>query len=163
MSLKFCSSVGALAFLLAVFLLASQVSLQAAPAPPWELKNLQGQTVKLSDFKGKVVLLDFWATWCPPCLEEIPNFIDLQKTYGKQGLAVIGVSMDDAGPKVVSKFVQAHQMNYTVVMGTQPVFDLYSSGALPTTCVIDRQGKILATHAGFVGKATVEAEIKKAL
>lgn len=75
---------------------------KASPAPGWELQDLDGKTVRLSDFKGKVVILDFWATWCPPCRAEIPGFIELQKKYQAQGLAIVGVSVDQASSDTVS-------------------------------------------------------------
>src|SRR5262245_41943398 len=88
------------------------------PAPEWELKDVDGKSVKLSDFKGKVVILDFWATWCLPCRMEIPGFVDLQKKYADQGLVVIGVSLDD-GHEVVKSFMNRQGVNYSVVLGNR--------------------------------------------
>ena len=135
-----------------------------APAPAWTLKNLEGKPVSLSDFKGKVVILDFWATWCPPCRAEIPSFIELQKEYGDQGLAVIGLSLDESGAAAVKKFVERAGMNYTVVMADQAVAGAYGGvEAIPTTFVIDRQGRIVARHVGLTSRGEFEKEIKPLL
>jgi peroxiredoxin len=134
------------------------------PAPAWELKDTTGKTVKLSDFKGKVVVLDFWATWCPPCRQEIPGFIDLQKKFADKGLVIVGISLDEKGPSVVTPFITKLGMNYPVVMGTQEVSEKYGDiQAIPTTFVIDRQGNIVAADEGLTGEATFESEIKPLL
>ena len=148
-----------------VFLaLGSQSPLLAAAAPAWDLKDVKGNSVKLSDFKGKVVILDFWATWCPPCRAEIPHFIGLQEKYGKQGLVVVGVSVDEGGPDVVSSFVKANKINYPIVMGNLDVAQLYDANeGIPTTFVIDRTGNIVAKHLGFTDSDIFEKEIKSVL
>jgi thiol-disulfide isomerase/thioredoxin len=134
------------------------------PAPDWALKDLNGKTVKFSDFRGKVVILDFWATWCAPCRVEIPHFMELQKQYGPKGLAVIGISLDEQGPAVVKKFVKQFGVNYPVVMGNQKVAEAYGGIiAVPTTFVIDRQGRIASQHMGYTDKATFEKEIQSLL
>jgi cytochrome c biogenesis protein CcmG/thiol:disulfide interchange protein DsbE len=134
-----------------------------ADAPDWKLQGLDGKAVQLSDFKGKVVVLDFWATWCPPCRAEIPSFIALQNQYRDKGLVVVGVSLDD-GPGVVSSFAKAQGMNYPIVMGNDNVAAQYGDiQAIPTTFVIDRTGKVVAKHEGGTDKDTFEGEIKKAL
>lgn len=86
-------------------------------APDWQLTDVDGKPVKLSDFKGKVIILDFWATWCPPCRAEIPGFVAIQKKYADRSFTVIGVSLDEQGPSMVKPFMRQLGMNYPVVMG----------------------------------------------
>ncbi len=132
-------------------------------APNWSLKNLDGKTVRLSDFRGKVVVLDFWTTWCPPCRQEIPGLIELQKKYGTNGLVVIGVSLDEE-PRMVKPVVQNLKVTYPVVFGTPVVAESYGGVAVvPSTFVINREGKITVLHEGFVEMATIETEIKPLL
>ena len=136
--------------------------LQAAPA--WELKDLEGKPVKLSDFKGKVVLLNFWATWCPPCREEIPDLIALQKQYAPQGLVVIGVSVDRGGSAGVQAFAKRMKINYPVVMGNEKTAAAYGDfDVIPTTFFINRQGEIAGQRQGAADEATFAAEIKPLL
>jgi thiol-disulfide isomerase/thioredoxin len=135
-----------------------------APAPQWELTNVEGKLVKLSDFHGKVVILDFWATWCGPCRVEIPHFVELQKQYGDKGLTVIGVSLDEQGPEVVKKFIKRLGVNYPIVIGNQKAVEAYGGiDALPTTFVIDRQGRIVSEHIGYDDKTAFEKEIQSLL
>ncbi|MGD1089831.1 MAG: TlpA disulfide reductase family protein [Verrucomicrobiota bacterium] len=137
---------------------------KASPAPGWELQDLNGKTVRLSDFKGKVVILDFWATWCPPCRAEIPGLIELQKKYQAQGLAVVGVSVDQASSDTVKSFVQQMGINYPVVLADTKVVTAYGGIAgLPTTFIIDRTGRIVKQHLGFTEKEEIETEIKSLL
>lgn len=132
-------------------------------APAWTLKDVKGHQVSLNQFKGKVVILDFWATWCGPCRLEIPGFIKLQKKYKKDGLEVVGVSLDD-GPGVVKKFIKSHHLNYTVVMGNQQIARDYGNiEAIPTTFVIDRKGRIVGKHVGVTDLSTFEKQIKPLL
>ncbi len=134
------------------------------PAPAWELKDLDGKTVKMADYKGKVVILDFWATWCPPCKKEIPGFINLQKKYGDKGLVVVGVSLDEGGPAVVKPFAQKMGINYPLVMGDQKTAAAFGGiEAIPTTFVIDRDGNVVTGHQGYADEATFESEIKPLL
>ena len=122
-------------------------------APDFTLKDSEGKTVRLSDFKGKVVVLDFWATWCGPCKIEIPWFVDLQRKNKDRGFEVIGVSMDEEGWEIVKPFLTDLGVNYRVVMGNDSTAAAYGGvDALPTTFLIDRSGKIAAVHVGLASR-----------
>ncbi|HVP44160.1 MAG TPA: TlpA disulfide reductase family protein [Terriglobales bacterium] len=142
-------------------------TLKGAPAPDFELKSLDGRTVRLSDYRGKAVLLNFWATWCPPCKIEMPWFVDLQKQYGGQGLQVIGIAMDDDAEKdsaKIAEFVKEMNLNYVVLLGNDKVGDAYGGvDGLPTTFYIGRDGRILTAVSGLVSHSEIEENIKKAL
>ena len=119
------------------------------PAPEFALKDANGQTVHLSDYRGKVVLLDFWATWCGPCKVEIPWFIDFEAQFKNKGFAVVGVSMDEDGWNVIKPYVQKMNMNYRVLLGNDTVSNAYGGlDSLPTTLLIDRDGGIASVHVG---------------
>lgn len=134
------------------------------PSPAWELKDVDGKTVKSADFKGKVVILDFWAAWCPPCRAEIPGFIELRKKYQNQGLVVAGVSLDQGGAAGVKKFMEKEGVNYPVLLGSEEVVRAFGGvEAIPTTFIIDRKGRIAGKHEGFTDKDDFEKEIKPLL
>lgn len=133
------------------------------PAPDFSLTDLSGQPLTLAGNRGKVVILDFWATWCEPCKTEIPHFIDMQNRYAAQGLQVIGISMDDE-EKPVREFQQQFKMNYPVVMGNARLAESYGGIlGLPITFVIDRQGRICKRHIGQTEPSVFEGEIRKLL
>ena len=132
-------------------------------APNFTLSDSKGASVRLSDYKGKVVLLDFWATWCHGCKTEIPWYMEFQNRYKDKGLAVIGVSMDDDGWKSVKPFIEENKMNYEVVIGNEALAKLYAVDNLPVTLLIDRTGNIAVSHAGMVDKAAFENEIRELL
>jgi len=132
-------------------------------APNFILSDSKGTSVRLSDYKGKVVLLDFWATWCHGCKTEIPWYMEFQNKYKDKGLWVIGVSMDDDGWKSVKPFIEENKMNYEVVIGNENLAKLYAVDALPVTLLIDRAGNIAVSHAGMVDKAAFENEIRELL
>ncbi len=126
-------------------------------APDFVLKDLDGNEVTLNDFEGKVLFINFWATWCPPCREEIPGFIDMYKKYHDKGMEILGVSLDFQGAEVVKKFAAQYEINYPLVMGTEQFVQDYQPGPyIPVTIIIDRQGKIREQHAGYLGKNTLE-------
>ena len=129
------------------------------PAPDFSLPDLSGQRLNLSAYRGKVVLLDFWATWCDPCRDEIPHFIELQEKYGSRGLQIIGVSMDDT-PDPVRDFYQRFRMNYPVVMGDAKTGELYGGVlGLPVAFLVGRDGRIVAKHIGATNAAVFEKEL----
>ena len=131
-----------------------------AVAPDFALRDQAGNTVRLSQFQGKVVLVDFWATWCPPCRQEIPWFAAFQRTYAPRGFTVLGVAMDEDGWKSVAPFVESVQADYPMVAGTNEVARQFGVETLPVTVVIDRSGRIAATHVGLVSRRAVESEIR---
>ena len=132
-------------------------------APNFTLSDSKGAAVRLSDYKGKVVLLDFWATWCHGCKTEIPWYMEFQNRYKDKRFSVIGVSMDEDGWKSVKPFIEEQKMNYAVVIGNEALAKLYAVDALPVTLLIDRNGKIAVTHAGLVEKDAFEKEIRALL
>ena len=134
------------------------------PAPSFTLRDLNGKTVSLSDFKGKVVVLDFWATWCPPCVKEIPHFIELYEQYKDKGFVMVGISVDREGVSVVKSFAGKHRINYPILMTDGQVDKAYGGiTAIPTTFVIDRAGNIRQKYVGYRDKAVFEADIKALL
>ncbi len=133
-------------------------------APDFSLEDADGNAVKLSELQGKVVLLNFWATWCAPCRIEIPWFVDMEREFKDQGFAVIGVSMDEDGWEVVKPFIKDMKVNYRMVLGTEELAQLYSGvQALPTSFVIDRNGRIASTHMGIVSRSVFEDEVRALL
>ncbi len=133
-------------------------------APNFALKDADGRTVQLSDYHGKVILLNFWATWCGPCEIEIPWFIDFERQLKGQGFVVIGISMDDEGWPVVRPFISRFGVNYPVLLGNDSIGQLYGGiDSLPTTFLVDREGRIAAVHVGLVSKSRYENDIKTVL
>jgi cytochrome c biogenesis protein CcmG/thiol:disulfide interchange protein DsbE len=135
-------------------------------APDFELKVLEGggKTMQLSSLKGKAVLVNFWATYCEPCKIEMPWLVELQKKYGPQGLQVLGIAMDDAPEKDITKFARKMGVNYPVLMGTEKVADTYGGvNGLPMIFFVDRSGKIVDRVLGLESESTIEDSIKKSL
>ncbi len=134
-------------------------------APDFTLTDANGAPVKLSDYRGKVVLLNFWATWCGPCQVEIPWFVEFEQEYKSKGFEVVGVAMDEEGWKMVKPYVAEHKVNYRVLLGNDSVTELYGGvDSLPTTFIIDREGKFaFSPHVGLAGKNEYLSEIQSLL
>lgn len=135
------------------------------PAPALSLKDASGKSIRLTDYKGRVVLLDFWATWCTGCKLEIPWFIEFQDKYQSKGLSAIGIAVDEEGWRTVKTYLAEHPITYPIVLGD---FDLLEKkfglpASLPVTLLIDRKGRIAQTHPGVVEKGTFEADIQALL
>jgi peroxiredoxin len=132
-------------------------------APSFALKDASGKTVDLSKYRGKVVLLDFWATWCHGCKEEIPWFAQFEREYRSKGFAVVGVSLDEDGWNVLRPFLAANKVPYRMLLGDDPTAKKYSIDALPDSFIIDREGRVAAKYVGLVDRNDVEANIKAVL
>lgn len=133
------------------------------PAPDFELETLDGKKVKLSDFRGKAVVLNFWATWCQPCKIEMPWFIEFQNKYRGEGVEIVGVAMEDTDRKDIEKFLKEMGVNYLILLGKESVGEQYGGIlGLPTTFYIGRDGTIVEQHAGLISKSEIEEHIKKA-
>jgi len=132
-------------------------------APDFTLTDLEGHRLTLSDYRGKVVLLDFWATWCGPCRTEIPHFVEMQNKYGPQGFQVIGISMDD-DVKPVREYYQQHRLNYPVAVGDDKLADRFGGTlGLPVNVIIDRQGRISSKHLGATDVSVFDQEVENLL
>ncbi len=129
-------------------------------APPWSLKDLDGRTVTSGDLAGKVVLVDFWATWCPPCRMMIPGLVQLQEKYRGCGLVIVGISLDEGGAPDVKAFNEKFQMNYLSLLGDAAVVEAFGGvSGIPTSFLIDRSGRIVNRHTGYLAEDKLEAEI----
>ncbi len=144
----------------------AQGSATVAPSSPaWNLKDLDGREVSSAQFKGKVLVVDFWATWCTPCLGEIPGYIELQKKFGPAGLVIVGIAYRDGkGPAYIKKFAEARGMNYLILMGDDEVAEAFGGiEGLPTTFLIDRQGRIVHHKIGARAHGEYEKLVKQVL
>jgi len=171
--LRFSAVIGAAMLAACLFQGCSSSSVRAAtlkpdherkPAPEFALKDADGKTVHLSGYKGKVVLLDFFATWCGPCKIEIPWFTEMERKNKDRGFAVLGVSMDDEGWEIVKPFLAELNVNYRVVIGNDATAGMYGGvDALPTTFLIDREGRIAAVHVGLASRKDFEDGVEQLL
>lgn len=136
---------------------------KTSKAPDFKLKLTNGKDIKLSDYKGKIVIIDFWATWCPPCRKGIPDLIDIQKRYDKK-LVVIGISLDNETKDDVVPFINKYGINYPVAYGNMEVVQAYGNiQAIPTSFIIDQKGNIVDTHVGLVDKLVYVNKIEELL
>lgn len=133
--------------------------------PPFTLLDLDGNEVSLSDFKGDVVMIDLWATWCPPCRKEIPFLVSLYEQYTDQGLSIVGVALDQQGASVVAPWVEANDVSYTIVLGDQEISRKYKVSAIPMTLTLDRNGIVATKDVGFTPQmeAAMRAKVEELL
>ncbi len=135
-----------------------------AAAPDFQLQGIDGTNLRLSNLRGKAVLLNFWATYCAPCKLEMPWFVELQKEYGPQGLQVVGVAMDDASTEDIASFAKSLGINYPILLGKESVGASYGGvDVLPTTYFLDRSGKVVAREFGLQSRSVFIDHIKQAL
>lgn len=133
-----------------------------AAAQGFSLEDIQGKTHRLADYRGKWVLVNFWATWCPPCLDEVPELISLHNAHKDKDLAVIGIAMDSGARRKVADFVAAHGMNYPIVLGSRKITaQIGAVDVLPVNYLYSPQGELVSYQAGQVTRASVEAYIQK--
>ena len=135
--------------------------------PDMSLPDTQGNMVNLADLKGRVIMLNFFATWCPPCREEIPDFIELQNELGPEGLTIVGISMDTVPPEEVEAFRVSQKINYQVLyageQGDELVAKMGGFRGIPTTFLVDREGKIIGSFTGVAPKEAWTDQIRKLL
>ena len=140
-----------------------KVASLSGTAPDFSLHDATGADIRLAAYRGKVVLLNFWATWCLPCKTEIPWLSEFEQAYSNRGFSVIGVSMDEDGWKSVRPYMEAQQMKYPVGLGDEDLAKLYGVNSLPMTLLIDREGRVAGKHVGIVSKSDYENEIIRLL
>ena len=133
-------------------------------APPLGLRDLRGRAIRLSDYKGKVVLLNFWATWCPPCRAEIPDLMKMQRQYGRRGLQIVGITYPPETVAQVRRFTRRLKVNYPIALGTKETKELFdTSETLPLTVIIDREGNVRDRVEGILLPEEFEQKIKPLL
>lgn len=155
------------AFILAVSVMSGctkgNVPYGGSTAYDFTLQDLSGNKVKLSDYKGRVVLLEFWATWCPPCRASVPSLEKLHETYKDKGLAVLAVSLDEGGWDTVKSFVQKNGITYVVLKGNDEVIDKYQVRTIPLILILDKEGRISKRYLGYGNEEDLEKDIKAVL
>ena len=150
----------AISVLVPVFALSQSVT----KAPNFSLKSADGKTIELKKLQGRVVIVNFWATWCKPCKAEIPGFLEVYKQYKSKGLEIVGISLDQDGWKPVKPFIKDLRITYPVVIGDDHIVDAYGGiEGIPTTFVIDRKGNITNRHVGYMDKDSFEQLVKRML
>src|SRR5437879_3423586 len=143
---------------------ALQPALERKPAADFALRDVAGKTAKLKQYRGKVVLLDFWATWCTGCKQEIPWFVEFQRKFGAKRFAVVGVSLDEGGWNVLKPFLAKTRVPYRMLLGDDATAQRYGIQNMPDTFLIDRHGRVAAAYiAGLVDKDNVETNINALL
>ena len=156
---KIIASSAAILFVIFGIFMIGTTSVSAQTAPDFTLTDIEGNKVSLSDYEGKIIILDFWATWCRPCVMEIPHFIELQKKY-KEDVVVLGVSLDQGGPKAVVPFAKKMNINYPIVYGDGNVVQAYGGvRSIPTTFVIDKKFNIQKKYVGYTDPEVFEKDI----
>jgi thiol-disulfide isomerase/thioredoxin len=130
------------------------------PMPDWKLPDLNSAPVTSADYKGKVVLINFWSTWCPPCVAEIPGFIQVQDEYRAKGLTILGFSMDEGDPQVVRDFVKANGINYPILRGDSRVAQAFGGvNGIPASFLVDQKGQIVLHHTGILSAKALRAAV----
>ena len=156
---KIIASMAALTVVVFGVFMIGTTSASAQEAPDFTLTDLNGSEVSLSDFKGKVIIVDFWATWCGPCKMEIPSFIKLQEDF-EDDVVILGVSLDQGGPRAVVPFAEKMGINYPIVYGNGKVVQAYGGvRGIPTTFVIDRDFNIQRKYVGYTDHKVFEKDI----
>ncbi len=150
--------------MMTVFVPALMFGQAASKAPNFSLKMSDGKTIELKKLQGRVVVVNFWATWCGPCKAEIPGFLEVYQQYKSKGLEIVGISLDQEGWKPVKPFIDRYKITYPVVVGDAKLAEAYGGiDAIPTTFIVDKKGNIAKRHIGYMDKKTFEDLIKDLL